>query len=104
MSIQIPNDFEAAVEAAIEKNETVLSKLTLTQLKEVLGDKYESYQVTFYLKEYRRLHKPVSKARQFRALEEENESLKAAIRVALADIESGLPLEVIIEELQKTNA
>jgi len=37
MSLQIPQDFQDAVEAAIEKNETVLSRITQQPVKEVIG-------------------------------------------------------------------
>ena len=42
MSPQIPQDFQDAVETAIEKNKTVLSRITQQQVKEVVGTKYQN--------------------------------------------------------------
>jgi hypothetical protein len=92
MTLQIPQDFQDAVEAAIDKNETVLSRITQQQVKEVIGEKYQNYQIPFYLKEYRKQHKPISLQKRFDLLKEEHLSLKIKIQqmIGMIDSESSL--------------
>jgi hypothetical protein len=92
MSFPIPQDFQDAVETAIEKNETVLSRITQQQIKEVIGEKYQNYQISFYLKEYRKLHKPISLKKQFELLKAEHLTLKSKIQQVIGMIDHDSPL------------
>jgi hypothetical protein len=98
--INIPQEFQEAVEAAIEKNDTVLSKLTLSQIKEITGDTFENYQISFYFKEYRKQHKSVSKEKRLRQLEEENAKFSTLFQQIKGMIQSNTSLDLIREFLE----
>lgn len=92
--ITIPQNFVDALETAIEKNETVLSRVTIQQIKEI-DSSFETYQLKFYLKEYRKQNKTVSKAKQFEILKEENTKLKLMIQQVNALLDSGADVEIV---------
>ncbi len=76
-----PANFIDLVETAKKANDTVTSRLTVKMLEDVYPCPFERYQLIFWLKEYKKRSKPVSKAEQQKQLELELETLKGNVAV-----------------------